>query len=222
MRAILMSLLFCKASSRARFSVSEMAAGACCAGTAAANDAAKMRIAPALRSESMEFTLRIKAYETLLVTQGFNRLQLRRVICGKIAEKQARRTGHSECNHHAHGRYRNPQITGKKKLRGYGNSKTDQDSNHCSASADQKRFHKKLVENIFPRRTNRLSDAYFPRALLHRHQHNVHDANPADKKGDERDDEQHNRQCEGNVSRCHKDCGERLHIVFRLGRVPAS
>src|SRR5262249_40104146 len=217
-----MSLLFCKASSRACFSVSEIGAGACCAETATANDAAKMRIAPALRSGSMEFTLRIKTYKALFVTQSFDCLQLCRVIGGKIAEKQPRRTGNGERNHDAHGRYRDAQIAGKKKLCSDWNGEANQNPDDCPSAANQECFDEKLVEDIFSWGANRLADAYFARTLFHRHQHDVHDADPADEKRNECNHEQHNRQGKRKISRRNQYRGQGLHIIFRLRRMPAT
>ena len=70
-------------------------------------------------------------------------------------------------------------------------------------------------------RANRFADSDLPRPLRHRHQHDVHDPDPADQQRDERDDDQHDRQRHRNILGRAQDCRQRPHFVFRFGRMPA-
>src|SRR5260370_813161 len=157
----------------------------------------------------------------LLIPQRLNRLQLGRLICRQISKKQSRRARNHKRQHHAHRRHRHPQISGQKRLRDYRHQQPDQNSQHRTAPADQKRLRQKLIHDLLARRPDSLSNTNLPRALRHRHQHDVHNPNSADQQRDKRNHNQYNRQRQRNISRRRQYRRQRLHVVLRRARMSA-
>src|SRR6266702_5333557 len=191
-----MSLLFESESSTARLSVSttgvELAAGAdgaCCArmwygAIAAAN------IPRATRS----FKAMLLPPTRLFIAQRFDRFERRRLLCRQPSKKKPRRARHQKRQHHAHSGNRHAQIPRQKLLHDYRNTDADQDSNHRTATADQKGFNEELPHDLALRGANRFAHADFACALLDRHQHDIHDADAADQQRDERNYNQYDAQ----------------------------
>src|SRR2546429_1737430 len=82
-----------------------------------------------------------------------------------------------------------------------------------SSSTNKKRLHQELIQDLPPRRPDRLADSDFARSLCYRHQHDVHDTDSADEQGDGCNNDQHERQGERNVPCCPQDGRQRLHLV---------
>src|SRR5579863_4570551 len=239
-----MSLLFCSASSMARFRLSETAEGLACASCACADaqttveknnaknttarqglDFAVGRDSLFMLASSLGLWLQKRrlaaALQKLFVAQGLNGLQARGLVRRQIPKKEAGRTGDAKRQQDAHGRYRHAKISREPRLNHHRNCHADENPQDRAAAADQKRLEQELIQNLTPRCSNGLANSDFPSALLHRDEHDVHDSNTADDQRDKREDEQNDRQSQGNLFRHTQDGGERLHIVFRSRRMAA-
>src|ERR1700751_1249067 len=137
-----MSLLLESDISTAPFSVSatgvELATGAtgdCCARTDCT-----VITATNIPNATICFEAMLLPPIRLLIAQRFDRLQRRRLLRRQPAEEKACRARNQKRQHHTHPRNWHAQISRQKLLDDHGNSHTDQDSNHCTAAADHKRF----------------------------------------------------------------------------------
>src|SRR6266446_568752 len=117
----------------------------------------------------------------LLVANGFDWIEPRRLDRGIDAENQTDRNGDQECQkNRANGHNGGPSSEPCDDL---GHHKAKEDSQQATSKRNQRGFDDKLTDDVPPPGADGTANTNLTNALENSGQHDVHDPNPADEKG---------------------------------------
>src|SRR5690606_37752 len=119
-----------------------------------------------------------------LRSQGMDRVQMGRFAGRQKTEQQAGGKGTTESEHHRQNGHVNRRAKGSNQL---GGNNSQYDTNQTANGGHQPGFRQKLLKDIPGPGTGCHADADFPGTLGDAHQHDVHDADTTDQKGNGRD-----------------------------------
>src|SRR5712671_4342978 len=163
---------------------------------------------------------RLSALSTLFVAQTLDRIQTGGVNCGHHAADNPDQTENDGClGQAAHIDVKvdvsSLEVVAESAHQGQGSDSPGNNVGNCdpgqaTGKGDSKGLGKKLEQDVGLVRPQCLFDADFSRALLHRDQHDVHQADPSDAQGQRSDKSKQDLECGG-------DNRELVEVLFKIG-----
>src|SRR5687768_7135967 len=134
----------------------------------------------------------------LFVPQRLNRIQVGGPSRWPYPEQDPNKSGEEEGQQYGRRRYGSVEVSelGQRDRPG----PAEDDPADTAKQAQYHRLDEELQQDVPRRRAQRLSNPYLTRPLRHRHQHDVHDADAADKEADGRDSGEQKRENLGRLS----------------------